>query len=127
MLLELCTRCLDERTVMHSRRAHRLTGAAIETLVHLLVEFRIQQIEATVSDCLHHPQSSTRRRCFISGQAVGWTGWKTHPAMDARTEQIIVGDVRAAVSMRSRNHILDRNVHSDLVSCLMERVERCVR
>lgn len=58
MLLELGSGRLDERSVMDAGRTHSLAGAAVETLIHLLVELRIQQIQAFVRDRPHHPEAA---------------------------------------------------------------------
>jgi hypothetical protein len=55
VLLELRPGRFDQRSVVHTRRADRLAGAAVEALVHLLVEERIEEIESVLGDRTHEP------------------------------------------------------------------------
>jgi hypothetical protein len=48
--LELSSRRFDQWAVVHTGRTDRLAGAAIEALVHLLVEERVKKIESLVGD-----------------------------------------------------------------------------
>ena len=62
VLLELGARCFDQRSVVHAGRTDRLAGAAIEALVHLLVEERIEEIESVVGDRAHQPEACPGER-----------------------------------------------------------------
>ena len=48
VLLELRARSLDQRPVVDAGRAHCLAGPAVQALVHLLVEFGIEQVKPAV-------------------------------------------------------------------------------
>jgi hypothetical protein len=103
MLFELCAGSLDEWSVLHARRADRFARSAIEALVHLLVEFRIEEIQPTVGYRLHQPEATARRGCLLASHSVGRTGRQTHSAMDARPKQIVLGYIGAGEAVL--NHI----------------------
>jgi hypothetical protein len=79
---------------MHAGGADRLASTAIETLVHLLIEQRIEQVEAIVGDRAHQPEPSSRRRHLLAGKPVGRARRQAHPTMNARSQQIVLGDIR---------------------------------
>jgi hypothetical protein len=55
VLLELGARRFDQRPVVDAGRTDRLAGAAVEALVHLLVEKGIKEIKAVIGDGAHQP------------------------------------------------------------------------
>jgi len=61
VLFQLSARGFDQRPVVHTGRTDRLAGAAIEALVHLLIEEWVQEIESLVGDPAHQPEASPGR------------------------------------------------------------------
>jgi hypothetical protein len=93
MLLKLGAGSFDERAVVDAGRANGLAGAAVEALVHLLVEDGIEEIEAAVRDGAHHPKTTAGGGHLLTGQTISGARRKAHPTVDAGAKEIGFGNV----------------------------------
>src|SRR5690606_25717231 len=78
VLFQLRPRCLDQRSILHPGRTNGLTRPTVQTLVHLLIERFIEQIEASFTDGTHHPKAAARRRHLLAGNPIRRTRRKAH-------------------------------------------------